>query len=148
MEMVRSIPNPFISHFFGCSSVSADNYLIKWAAALLCTPTCELSTTLWNTVFETNIGLLCKNYWCISERRICLFGLCQTRGLDTPSALLPRDRRHSWNQRLHLRYEKEVPEHRACSDGILALKRHMMAKEIGKHVQTLMTALRGNGHHI
>lgn len=49
--------------------------------------------------------------------------------------------------RHHLKYGKQVPEGKACSDGILALTMHMIAKEISKHLQTLMAALRGDGHH-
>lgn len=51
-------------------------------------------------------------------------------------------------QQIHLKYGKQLPESKACSDGILALNMHIMAKEISKHVQTLMTALRGDGHPI
>lgn len=69
-----------------------------------------------------------------------MFGLCQTKGGDTSSALSPKDRRRSRGQRLQLRHGKKMPEHIACSDGILALDMHTVAKEISNHVQTFMAA--------
>lgn len=88
--MVRSIPNPFIVHFFGCSRVSADIRLVKWAAAFPHTPSYEFGTTLWNTVCEAEVGLLYKNYWCVSESRIYVFGLCTKEGETRPQHFHPK----------------------------------------------------------
>lgn len=113
---------PLYSHFLGCSHVF--QLISTWSNELLLSyllPTCKLITTLWNTVCETNVGLLCKNYCCISKRRVGVFRLCQARGWDTSSALLPRDRRHSCDQQLHQKYGKQVPECKACTDCILGI---------------------------
>lgn len=69
-----------------------------------------------------------------------VFGLCQARGGAGSSAFSPRDRRHPQGQQLQPRHGKKVPEHIACSDGILALNMHWVAKEISNHVQTFMAA--------
>lgn len=86
---------------------------------------------------------------CVSESRIYVFGLCQTKGEDASSALSPKDRRCSRGQHLQPRHGKKMPEHIACSDGILALDMHTVAKEISnKLCKPLWQPLGGHGHHI